>query len=167
MTLRLTTIDSPIGALTLAAREGRVCLVHFGADGPDVRAALTRWYRDMPLVPDADPAGAASRLARYFGGDLRAIDDVVVELNGTPFQRRVWEALRSIPAGTTCSYQDLARRINATSAIRAVGAANGANPVALIVPCHRVIGSNGSLTGYGGGLDRKRWLLLHERALLV
>lgn len=167
MILRLATIESPVGALTLAAREGRVCLLHFGGDGPDVRAALTRWYRGAAVEPDPDPAGAAGALARYFAGDLAALESVDVELNGTPFQQRVWAALRGIPAGTTWSYQDLARRINASSAIRAVGAANGANPVALVVPCHRVIGANGSLTGYGGGLERKRWLLLHEGALLV
>lgn len=161
----LATILSPIGELTLAARRSRLCLLHFGADGPDVRRTLQRWYRDLPIERDADPAGAATALARYFGGDLTALDAIDVELNGTPFQRRVWDALRSVRAGTTCSYADLARQVNAASAVRAVGAANGANPVALVVPCHRVIGTNGSLTGYGGGLDRKRWLLQHERAL--
>ena len=85
-----------------------------------------------------------------------------VELNGTPFQQRVWNALRAIPAGSTLSYSELARRVGAQAAVRAVGAANGANPVALVVPCHRVIGANGTLVGYGGGLPRKRWLLAHE-----
>jgi methylated-DNA-[protein]-cysteine S-methyltransferase len=101
-------------------------------------------------------------LTRYFAGETAAIDGVAVEMNGTPFQKTVWAALRRIPCGTTISYADLARRIGEPSAVRAVGTANGANPVALIVPCHRVIGSNGSLTGYGGGLDRKQWLLTHE-----
>ena len=103
-----------------------------------------------------------SRLDEYFAGHLAVLDEIPVELNGTSFQQRVWNALRAIRAGTTSSYGSLARTIGAPSAVRAVGAANGANPVALIVPCHRVIGSNGSLTGYGGGLDRKRWLLQHE-----
>jgi methylated-DNA-[protein]-cysteine S-methyltransferase len=85
-----------------------------------------------------------------------------VELNGTPFQKNVWQALRRIPAGTTISYAELAKRIGEPAAVRAVGTANGANPVAVIVPCHRVIGSNGRLIGYGGGLDRKQWLLQHE-----
>jgi methylated-DNA-[protein]-cysteine S-methyltransferase len=155
-------MDSPIGQLTLAAVNGRVCLVHFGPDTSDVRAALGRWYQGQAIEHHPDPAGVVSALTRYFGGDVHAIDDVAVELNGTPFQRRVWDALRSIRAGTTTSYAQLARSIGAAAAVRAVGAANGANPVAVIVPCHRVIGSDGSLTGYGGGLDRKRWLLRHE-----
>jgi methylated-DNA-[protein]-cysteine S-methyltransferase len=165
MRLGLSTIPSPVGELTLAARDGRLCLLHFGGDVPDVRRTLERWYRDTPIERDPDPAGAVTALAKYFGGDLTALDAIEIELNGTPFQRHVWEALRSVRAGTTCSYADLARTINAASAVRAVGAANGANPVALIVPCHRVIGTNGSLTGYGGGLDRKRWLLQHEGVL--
>jgi methylated-DNA-[protein]-cysteine S-methyltransferase len=167
MRLEVTTMASPLGELTLAARDARLCLLHFGGDGPDVRAMLARWYRDMPIQANPDPAGAVTALARYFAGDLEALDSIDVELNGTPFQRRVWAALRSIRAGTTCSYADLARRISAGHAVRAVGAANGANPVALVLPCHRVIGSNGSLTGYGGGIERKRWLLRHEGVLLV
>jgi methylated-DNA-[protein]-cysteine S-methyltransferase len=103
-------------------------------------------------------------LSRYFGGELDAIESVGVELNGTEFQKRVWQALRRIPAGSTLSYAEVARRIGDRTAVRAVGAANGANPVAIVVPCHRVIGSDGALTGYGGGLDRKRWLLEHEHA---
>jgi len=167
MRLRSTTIASPVGDLTLAARDDRLCLLHFGADEAAVRLTLSRWYPGAPVDAHPDPAGAAAALARYFDGDLGALDAIDVELNGTPFQRRVWEALRSIRAGTTCSYADLARRLNAESAVRAVGAANGANPVALVLPCHRVIGSDGSLTGYGGGIDRKRWLLHHEGVLLV
>jgi methylated-DNA-[protein]-cysteine S-methyltransferase len=167
MRLRRTTVASPIGPLTLAARDDRLCLLHFGPDDERVRRTLARWYPGTPIDADPDPAGAAAALARYFEGDLGALDGIEVELNGTPFQRRVWDALRVIRAGTTCSYSDLARRIHAESAVRAVGAANGANPVALVVPCHRVIGSNGSLTGYGGGIDRKRWLLRHEGVLLV
>jgi methylated-DNA-[protein]-cysteine S-methyltransferase len=121
----------------------------------------------MPIESHGDPAGAVTALTRYFNGSLSALDGIGVELNGTPFQRRVWDGLRRIRVGTTCSYADLARSVNAATAVRAVGAANGANPVALVVPCHRVIGANGSLTGYGGGLDRKRWLLQHERVLAV
>jgi methylated-DNA-[protein]-cysteine S-methyltransferase len=167
MRIGLTTTASPIGELTIAARCERLCLLHFGADGPDVRRMLERWYRDMPIEQEPDPAGAATALAKYFSGDLAALDALDVELNGTPFQRRVWDALRRVRVGTTCSYADLARTVNAASAVRAVGAANGANPVALVVPCHRVIGTNGSLTGYGGGLDRKRWLLQHEGVLML
>ncbi len=101
-------------------------------------------------------------LERYFKGDTAVLDSIPVELNGTPFQKTVWQALRRIPCGTTISYAELAKRIGDPAAVRAVGTANGANPVAVIVPCHRVIGSNGKLIGYGGGLDRKQWLLGHE-----
>ncbi len=155
---------SPVGPLTIAERAGRVCLLHFGADGADVDAYLQRWYPDDERVrrPIASIRGV---LQKYFAGDCRALDAVAVELNGTPFQRKVWDALRTIPAGSTLSYADLARRIGEPRAVRAVGAANGANPVAVIVPCHRVIGTNGTLTGYGGGLDRKQWLLAHEGVL--
>lgn len=157
----IQTLDSPIGPLTAGLRSSRVCLLHFGADGSEIDALFERWYpgeqrtrRRVPLVEDV--------LARYFGGELDAFDAVPVELNGTAFQKQVWQALRRIPSGSTISYAELARRIGNPSAIRAVGTANGANPVAVIVPCHRVIGSDGSLTGYGGGLDRKQWLLAHE-----
>jgi len=153
--------QSPIGPLTAAERGGRVCLLHFGADGPEVDPILERWYPGEPRVRRALPQ-VAEALRRYFGGDLAALDAVPAELNGTPFQKSVWQALRRIPPGATISYGELARRIGQPTSVRAVGAANGANPVAVIVPCHRVIGSNGTLTGYGGGLDRKRWLLAHE-----
>jgi methylated-DNA-[protein]-cysteine S-methyltransferase len=158
----LTTIDSPVGDLTIAARGSRVCLLHFGPATPRIRAALAAWYPDAPIQEADDPAGATSVLRRYFAGDLRSLEEVDVDLHGTPFQRRVWLALRSVEAGTTKSYGQLAKEVGAPAAIRAVGAANGANPVAVVLPCHRIIGSNGRLTGYGGGLDRKRWLLDHE-----
>jgi methylated-DNA-[protein]-cysteine S-methyltransferase len=163
----MITVDetpSPIGPLTIAERAGRVCLLHFGADGADVDAYLRRWYPDDERVRRELPS-IRLVLQKYFAGDCHALDAVVVELNGTPFQRKVWDALREIPAGSTLSYADLARRIGEPRAIRAVGAANGANPVAVIVPCHRVIGTDGTLTGYGGGLDRKQWLLAHEGVL--
>lgn len=109
---------------------------------------------------------ATAALRAYFGGDLAAINRLVTATGGTDFQREVWQALREIPAGETISYGDLSRRIGRPKAVRAVGLANGANPVCIVVPCHRVIGSNRTLTGYGGGLDRKRWLLEHEQASL-
>jgi methylated-DNA-[protein]-cysteine S-methyltransferase len=159
--IRIETVDSPIGPLTAAERAGRVCLLHFGADGADVDRMFDRWYpgeaRNREALPDVTAA-----LSRYFSGQTAAIDAIAVELNGTAFQKRVWTALRRIPCGSTISYAELARRIGEPAAVRAVGAANGANPVAVMVPCHRVIGSNGTLTGYGGGLDRKQWLLAHE-----
>ena len=158
------TLDSPIGPLTAAERAGRVCLLHFGADGPAIDRMFDRWYPGEPRARQPIPAVAAV-LSRYFAGDVGALDTIAVELNGTPFQKKAWQALRRIPAGSTISYAGLAKRIGEPSAVRAVGAANRANPVAVIVPCHRVIGSNGTLTGYGGGLDRKQWLLAHEGVL--
>jgi methylated-DNA-[protein]-cysteine S-methyltransferase len=101
-------------------------------------------------------------LAAYFAGSVNAIDGLPTATGGTEFQRMVWRALRQIPCGETISYATLARRIGRPAAVRAVGLANGANPISIVVPCHRVIGSDGSLTGYGDGLERKRWLLAHE-----
>jgi methylated-DNA-[protein]-cysteine S-methyltransferase len=161
-TVALGALDTPIGTLTIAASGGRVCLVHFGADDERVRAMLGGWYPGAAVEHDRDPAGAATALERYFSGDLGSLDSLAVEVHGTPFQQRVWLALRSVKPGTTRSYSELARQVGAPPAVRAVGAANGANPVAVVLPCHRIIGSNGSLTGYGGGLERKRWLLDHE-----
>ena len=157
------TIDSPIGPLTVAERGVKVCMLHFGKDGPAIERTLERWYPGEARAR-RDVAGLREVLTRYFGGEVAAIDTVAVELNGSEFQKRVWQALRRIPHGSTLSYAALAKRIGAPAAVRAVGAANGSNPVALVVPCHRVIGSDGTLTGYGGGLDRKAWLLSHEHA---
>jgi methylated-DNA-[protein]-cysteine S-methyltransferase len=159
--IRVQTFDSPLGPLTIAERAGRICMLHFGPDDSHVDATFDRWYPGEPRARQPLPE-IGRILDRYFGGETAAIDAVSVELNGTPFQKSVWTALRRIPCGTTISYAELARRIGAPAAVRAVGTANGANPVAVIVPCHRVIGADGSLTGYGGGLERKQWLLDHE-----
>jgi len=160
--IEIAVVHTPIDALTLAAREGRLCLLHFGARETPVRATLQRWYPGESIERRRDPAGAATALAKYFSGQLDILDTIPVEFNGTAFQQRVWQALRMVRAGHTASYSEIARIIGTPSAVRAVGAANGANPVAVVVPCHRIIGSNGSLTGYGGGLRRKEWLLRHE-----
>ena len=130
-------------------RLHRLMARYYGADGVDLQPAMRR-------------SAASVALQAYFGGDTSAIDDVPTATNGTPFQRLVWDALRTIPAGGTLSYSALAARIGRPSAVRAVGLANGANPIPIVVPCHRVIGANGSLTGFGGGMERKRWLLAHE-----
>jgi len=159
--IAIDVVESPIGPLAVAERAGRVCLLHFGGDGPEVDVMFERWYPGEPRNRQPLPALGAI-LQRYFEGNLAVLDSIPVELNGTPFQKTVWTALRRIPCGSTISYAELARRIGEPRAVRAVGTANGANPVAVIVPCHRVIGADGSLTGYGGGLDRKRWLLAHE-----
>jgi methylated-DNA-[protein]-cysteine S-methyltransferase len=124
---------------------------------------LREHYGEYQLEKGAAPASVTRSLDAYFDGDLNALASVRTATGGTPFQRAVWRALRAVKPGTTKSYSQIAARIGRPTASRAVGAANGSNPIAIVVPCHRVIGANGALTGYGGGLPRKRWLLDHER----
>ena len=167
--LEYTVVESPLGPLTIFAGSGRLMGVEFGDNCADFEHELEplRRMRVAGIVKQhPDPAGAVSALRAYFAGDLLALEALTVDPMGTPFQLRVWNALRSVPAGRTASYSDIANAIGARTATRAVGAANGANPIAIVVPCHRIIGSGGSLVGYGGGLDRKRWLLQHEGVLL-
>ena len=164
--LLIDQISSPIGQLMIVAdKEGHLRVALFAEDEEVVRHQLRLNYgeRGFTLEPAANPHGLSEAISHYFAGELNAIDTIPVETGGTPFQREVWRALREIPCGATISYGQLAQRIGRPAAVRAVGLANGANPVAVIVPCHRVIGSNGSLTGYGGGIERKRWLLDHEQ----
>ncbi len=149
-------IDSPIGPLTLIAQDGRLAGVHM---------EVTRYEPDAAALGAAVPSesepvldAAAGQLGAYFSGELTSFD-LPLTLGGTEFQRAVWAGLRAIGYGETISYSELARRIGQPSATRAVGLANGRNPVAIVVPCHRVIGADGSLTGYGGGMERKRFLL--------
>lgn len=158
-------IETPIGTLFVVAdargnlratdwsdhdhRLRRLMQIHYGKNG-------------FRLEYSPNPNGLTRAIGAYFAGDLLAIDALPVQTSGTPFQLEVWRELRKIPCGATISYAELARRIGRPKAVRAVGLANGANPIGVVVPCHRVIGSNGSLTGYGGGIERKRWLLDHE-----
>jgi methylated-DNA-[protein]-cysteine S-methyltransferase len=130
-----------------------------------LKARLARWFPPHALVDGETPITGRARdwLRTYFDGTAAAIGDLPLDMRGAPFERRVWIALQAIPPGQTTSYGAIAQALDAPGASRAVGAANGANPIAIIVPCHRVIGSTGSLTGYGGGLDRKTWLIDHER----
>lgn len=130
-------------------------------DAPRDRA-LARAWPGRELTDGRAPAAVRAPLEAYFAGDAAAIDRVPVELRGTPFQMRVWSKLRAIGAGTTTSYGAIARALGAAEAPRAVGGAVNRNPIGVVVPCHRVIGKDGSLTGYAGGLDLKRWLLAHE-----
>ncbi|TMA70263.1 MAG: methylated-DNA--[protein]-cysteine S-methyltransferase [Deltaproteobacteria bacterium] len=155
-------LASPIGRITLAVRDGRLCALDFTERWPRRRAVLEKRFGQVEFRQATDPAGAASRLKRYFAGDLEALTPIGVDPGGTAFQRKVWSALRGVPPGRTASYGDLARAIGAAGAARAVGAANGSNPIAIVIPCHRVIGADGSLTGYAGGVERKQWLLRHE-----
>jgi methylated-DNA-[protein]-cysteine S-methyltransferase len=152
--------------LIVSDHEGYLRAVHWSEYQPDMLARLRRHYGEgaFTLEATADAGGLTARIAAYFSGDLHAIDDLPTRTGGTPFQRAVWTALRQIPCGSTASYGEVARRIGRPAAVRAVGLANNANPIGIVVPCHRVIGADGSLTGYGGGLERKRWLLEHEAA---
>jgi methylated-DNA-[protein]-cysteine S-methyltransferase len=165
--LQKARIPTPIGALTAIVHDGALCVLAFPTERHDPLGRLEARFGPHRIERAADPLGVASRVAAYFEGDLRALDAIPVRTDGTDFQRGVWHALRRIPAGTTWSYARLADEVGAPSAVRAVGAANGRNPVPLVVPCHRVIASDGTLCGYGGGLDRKRWLLRHEGARFV
>lgn len=159
-------VPTPIGEMIIAAdAEGNLRVSLFAADEEVIRHYLRLQCNGHTFKLDSakNPHGLGESIARYFDGELDAIDRILVETGGTAFQRKVWEALRMIPCGTTTSYGALAKHIGHPAAVRAVGTANGANPVAVVLPCHRVIGANGSLTGYGGGMERKRWLLNHEK----
>ncbi|HVO26681.1 MAG TPA: methylated-DNA--[protein]-cysteine S-methyltransferase [Candidatus Margulisiibacteriota bacterium] len=164
MTLEVGEFTSPIGKIVVAVQGGRLCALRFDEHWAPMQQLLKKRFDPVEFRKAADPAGVITSLARYFAGDFDALDAIGVDSGGTPFQQRVWNTLRTIPAGRTVSYGYIAAAIGAPSAVRAVGAANGSNPVGIVVPCHRVIGSNGQLTGYGGGLERKRWLLAHESA---
>lgn len=163
--IQIDRLNTPIGVMLVATdfegslravdwhdceqRMHKLLEIHYGRDGIRIQSYRSR-------------SKAASALEQYFQGNLSAIDDLPVRTGGTVFQRDVWHKLRGIPCGTTVSYSGLARQVGRPAAVRAVGAANGSNPVGVVVPCHRVIGSDGSLTGYAGGVGRKRWLLKHE-----
>lgn len=160
-----TPFDTPVGPAHVASRDGVVVACRIGDGWDDSLAGLER--RLGPITETIDDTAAADAVRRYFSGTLDAVDDLEVDPPGTEFQRRVWAALRTIPVGTTWSYRDLATAVGDPGATRAVGTANGANPIWLIVPCHRVVRSDGDLGGYAGGLDRKAWLLAHEGARLA
>jgi methylated-DNA-[protein]-cysteine S-methyltransferase len=164
--LSIDRIDTPIGELLLVADEaGKLRAIDWG----DYEQRMLRFLRlhcgkdGFKLEAAHNRHGLRETMNRYFAGDVAAINDLPVQTAGTPFQRSVWHELRKIPSGSAISYAKLAGQIARPTAVRAVGLANGSNPVSIVVPCHRVIGSNGSLTGYGGGLHRKQWLLEHER----
>lgn len=161
-----TSITSPIGVVWMVIANGALEILDF-ADDDSTRldAFMARHYPDGLPPESRDTTGIASGITAYFDGDLAAIDQIPANPRGTLFQQGVWKTLRKIPSGHTIAYKELASRAGRPKAVRAAGAANGQNPVSIVVPCHRVIGSDGSLTGYGGGLLRKQWLLQHEGAL--
>ncbi len=162
MNLRMDEIETPIGALRLVASGEALCAVGFVDRWDRLLRALEQRFGEVRLLRERNPAGASARLRAYFAGELPALDGLPVQTGGTPFQQKVWAALREIDIGRTASYSEVARAIGAPAAVRAVGAANGSNPISIVIPCHRVIRSDGSLCGYGGGIERKRWLLQHE-----
>ncbi len=154
---------SPLAPLLIVHDdEGRVRALEFADLEARMMRLLREHYGAHTIAAGAAPAAVGRALDAYFAGDVAAIDAIPTATAGTPFQRAVWAALRAIPAGTTTSYGRLAERLGRSGSARAVGAANGANPIPIIVPCHRVIGADGTLTGFASGLPRKRWLLEHE-----
>ena len=162
MDLYQDELASPVGLVYVVSDGINLRAVDFEGFESRLHRLLTRHYAQYAMHSRRDPGGAVSRLADYFAGDITAIDGLAVATNGTAFQKEVWAALRAVPAGTTVSYGTIADRIGRPKACRAVGLANGSNPVAIVVPCHRIVGADKGLTGYGGGLERKQWLLGHE-----
>ena len=162
MTLLHEEFDSPVGMIDLLTNGHVLVSLDFRTHEARRTELLQRYVGAVQVTKATQRSEALTRLEDYFAGDLQAIKSLAVEQLGTPFQQKVWAALRTVPVGTTATYQQIAEQIGSPKACRAVGLANGANPVAIVVPCHRVIGANQTLTGYGGGLERKQWLLEHE-----
>lgn len=162
--IETATLKTPAGRLFVAVHDGSLVALTFRQDLSLIKRYLERRFPGSRLTASADPGGLLPTLRRWLDGDAAALRGLQTETRGTPFQETVWRALRRIPVGSTVSYAELARRIGRPTAVRAVAAANAANPVAIVIPCHRVIGSDGSLTGYAGGVDRKAWLLAREAA---
>jgi methylated-DNA-[protein]-cysteine S-methyltransferase len=164
-TLLLDWIETPVGeGIVIVDEAGQLRAFDWTSHEARLHLLLRRQNGPVVLRSAPVPAAIGDVFGAYFAGDLAALAGLRWRTGGTAFQRTVWAALCTIPVGTTLSYKGLAAQIGAPAAVRAVGLANGANPIGIVVPCHRVIGANGSLTGYGGGLDRKRWLLVHEGA---
>ncbi len=163
--LTLDTMETPVGEAHIVTDEdGALRGFDWHGDAERLRKLMRRYYPSAQIKAGPAPPAIRTALEAYFAGDVHALKGLTWRAAGTDFQREVWRALCDIPVGETISYAELARRIGKPKAVRAVGLANGANPNGLVVPCHRVIGANGTLTGYGGGLHRKKWLLEHEGA---
>jgi methylated-DNA-[protein]-cysteine S-methyltransferase len=163
LTFSLERLATPTGpVLIVTDGEHRLRAVDWEDHTSRMHTLLRRHYGAYVLRETSQPSSARRALQAYFDGDLSGLAEQPVATNGSEFQRTVWDALRRIPIGHTISYGALAKRIGRPTAMRAVGLANGANPIAVVVPCHRVIGADGTLTGFGGGLERKRWLLTYE-----
>lgn len=160
-------VTTPIGRMLALASGDALCALEFESPGrlSRLESRLQRWFPDFSVEEGDCPSLARTRdwLSAYFDGSSADASALRLEMRGGQFELAVWAALRDIPPGSTTSYGEIARHVGSARASRAVGLANGSNPIAIIIPCHRVIGANGALTGYGGGLDRKTWLLNHER----
>jgi methylated-DNA-[protein]-cysteine S-methyltransferase len=160
-------IETPIGDMVLIARDGVLLLLEFDEARDRVKREIKARFGDVELQPATNPSVLSDVIRSYFAGNLSAINDLTTDGGGTDFEKNVWTELRKIPCGVTVSYGSIAKTLGDIQLSRAVGMANGKNPIAIVVPCHRVIGADGTLTGYGGGLHRKEWLLRHEGALLI
>lgn len=161
----MTELASPIGPIGMVIAGEALEILDFIDGEGRFDELVARQYQEGVRRSVSDPSGIADRITAYLGGQLDAIEDIPTRPSGTAFQCSVWQSLRTIPCGATISYAELATRVGKPRASRAVGQANGRNPIAIVHPCHRVIGADGTLTGYGGGLGRKEWLLRHEGSL--
>ncbi len=162
MRLKVSEIETPVGAVRVVAGKDGVCALDFADRWDETRRRLEQRFGSVEFDRVDRIPGVTNRIKAYLEGTADALEAVAVDPGGTPFQQKVWSALRKIPAGRTLSYGSLARRIGRPTGARAVATANAANPISIVIPCHRVIGSDGSLRGYAGGVERKRWLLDHE-----
>lgn len=162
MSWLLEKVASPMGDIVLMHDGENLAALEFGDNEERLKKLATRYLDDTTFVRTSKESHFGKALHAYFEGDIRAIDTLATLPLGTDFQAKCWDALRKIPPGETRSYSQQATMIGNPKAVRAVGLANGANPIGIVVPCHRVVGANGTLTGYGGGLPRKKWLLEHE-----
>lgn len=163
MRLTVSEIETPVGAVRVVTGKNGVCALDFSDRWDETCRKLERRFGSVEFERAARIQGVTDRIRAYLKGDAKALEPIAVDPGGTPFQQRVWSALRRIPAGRTDSYGSLARRIGRPTGARAVAAANASNPISIVIPCHRVIGADGSLRGYAGGVDRKRWLIEHEQ----
>jgi methylated-DNA-[protein]-cysteine S-methyltransferase len=162
MKFLLDRITSPMGTMLLVSDGESLCSLDFADYEARMMGLLQKRYESVELVESIDPQGFSSKIQTYLAGDFSAVNNIPVNAGGTDFQQLVWGGLRKIPVGATLTYGELATQLGKPTASRAVGMANSLNPVAIVVPCHRVIGAKAKLTGYAGGLDRKQWLLTHE-----
>jgi methylated-DNA-[protein]-cysteine S-methyltransferase len=163
MPLLVATLQTPIGPIEVVTKGGILCGITFEGHGASTRAWMEKRFGEIGIEQHASLGEVTDRIAAYFAGDVAAVEALPVDTGGTTFQTRVWEALRKITPGTTASYGEVAKMIWREKAARPVGMATGRNPIPIVIPCHRVVASDGTLGGFGGGIQRKRWLLAHEQ----